>query len=72
MTAEADKATDKEGGSEKDKEQPMDVDKKPCEDSAASTQSTTDRTTEEPERVVKVKLIVHIVFLFNFWFLSVT
>lgn len=63
MVAEADKAIGKEGGSENDKEQPMDVDKKPCEDSTANSQSTTEnRTTEEPERIVKVKLIFHIVF----------
>ncbi|VVC40429.1 Homeobox domain-like,BRCT domain,SMARCC, N-terminal,SANT/Myb domain,SWIRM domain,SANT domain,SMARCC [Cinara cedri] len=43
-----------EGGSEKDKEQPMDVDKKSCIENIASTQSTTNRTTEEePERIVK-------------------
>lgn len=59
LTAENDKPvrTDKEEvASEEDKEQPMDVDKKPCEENTASTQSTTaNRTTEEePERIVKV------------------
>lgn len=47
-----------EGGSEKDKEQSMDVDKKPCIENIASTQSTTANRTleEEPERIVKVSL----------------
>lgn len=59
MTADNEKSvrTDKEGiVSEKDKEQPMDVDKKLCEENTASTQLTTvNRTTEEePERLVKV------------------
>lgn len=64
MTAEIDKPTEKEGGSEKDKEQPMDVDKKPCEDTTASTQSTIDnRTTEEPERIVKVNFNNNVIFL---------
>jgi len=37
----------------------MDVDKKPCEDSSASTQSNiANRTSEEePERIVKVTVI---------------
>jgi len=50
---------DKEGVSDKDKEQPMDVDKKPCEETTASTQSTTVNRTaeEEPERIVKVSYI---------------
>lgn len=58
MTAEIDKTTrtEKEATAEKDKEQPMEVDKKPCEENASSTQSTTvNRTSEEePERIVKV------------------
>lgn len=62
MTADNDKSirSDKEGVSDKDKEQPMDVDKKPCEETTASTQSTTvNRTSEEePERIVKVSCIV--------------
>jgi len=41
----------------------MEVDKKPCEDSTANTQSITEnRTTEEPERIVKVRLIFYINF----------
>jgi len=50
--------TEKEGVSEKDKEESMDVDKKPCEDSTANTQSTTANrnTEEEPERIVKVSV----------------
>lgn len=58
MASENDKSVriEKEGLSEKDKEQPIDVDKKPCEDSSASTQSNiVNRTSEEePERIVKV------------------
>lgn len=58
MTSENDKSirADKEVVSDKDKEQPMDVDKKPCEETTASTQSTTVNRTaeEEPERIVKV------------------
>lgn len=67
MTTENDKSirTDKEGVSDKDKEQPMDVDKKPCEETTASTQSTTvNRTTEEePERIVKVRYHVNVFYL---------
>lgn len=62
MTTDNDKSirADKEGVSDKDKEQPMDVDKKPCEETTASTQSTTVNRTadEEPERIVKVSYIV--------------
>jgi len=58
LASENDKSVriEKEGLSEKDKEQPIDVDKKPCEDSSASTQSNiVNRTSEEePERIVKV------------------
>lgn len=58
MTAENNKSvrSDKEGVSENDKEQPMDVDKKPCDENTASTQSTTANRPieEEPERIVKV------------------
>lgn len=58
MTSENDKPVriDKEGISEKDKEQPMEVDKKLCEENTTSTQSTTALRTleEEPERIVKV------------------
>lgn len=51
----------------------MDVDKKPCEDNTASTQSSTvNRTTEEePERIVKVSdkfnfvLVNHLIVLLN-------
>ncbi|XP_026812991.1 SWI/SNF complex subunit SMARCC2 isoform X1 [Rhopalosiphum maidis] len=57
LTTENDKSVraDKEVISDKDKEQPMDVDKKPCEETTASTQSTTVNRTaeEEPERIVK-------------------
>lgn len=66
MTADNDKSvrTDKEGVSEDDKEQPMDVDKKPCDESTASTQSTTANrpTEEEPERIVKVSCNHFILF----------
>lgn len=65
MTTENDKSVraDKEVVSEKDKEQPMDVDKKPCEETTASTQSTTVNRTaeEEPERIVKVSCNVKII-----------
>lgn len=58
MTADNDRSirADKEVVSDKDKEQPMDVDKKPCEETTASTQSATVNRTaeEEPERIVKV------------------
>lgn len=58
MVTENDKSvrTEKEGVCEKDKEQPMEVDKKPFEDSSASTQSNNANRTseEEPERIVKV------------------
>lgn len=61
LNADNDKTvrTDKEGISEKDKEQPMDVDKKPCDENTASTQSTTANRTaeEEPERIVKVIIV---------------
>lgn len=61
MNADNDKPikTEKEGISEKDKEQPMDIDKKPCEDNSASSQSNiVNRTSEEePERIVKVFII---------------
>lgn len=55
LSANTEKPSEKESTSEKDKEQPMDVDKKPCDDTTASTQSITEsRTPEEPERIVKV------------------
>lgn len=63
LTTENDKLirTDKDGASEKDKEQPMEVDKKPCEENTASTQSITAHRTieEEPERIVKVCFTVN-------------
>lgn len=42
----------------------MDVDKKPCEDSSASTQSNiANRTSEEePERIVKVTVNIIVTF----------
>lgn len=47
----------------------MDVDKKPCEDNTASTQSSTvNRTAEEepePERIVKVSDNFSLVFLIH-------
>lgn len=41
----------------------MDVDKKPCDESTASTQSTTANRTseEEPERIVKVVTVQELI-----------
>lgn len=52
-----------ERSSEKDKDQSMDVDKKPCIENTASTQSITANRTieEEPERIVKVSSKVNLV-----------
>lgn len=52
--------SENEESSEKDKDLSMDVDKKPCIENTASTQSTTANRTpeEEPERIVKVSFNV--------------